>query len=175
MKKTIVIYYSLTGSNAFLAGQIAQRINCDTEAIRPVINVHLLMLMGIGLGIRSLQNNLAAYEQVILCGPIWMGKFIYPLKQFVKKYGHQIRELQFITCCGSSDQMKEEKFGHGLVFRQIQKLLPETRLQCTAFPIPLILTSEQLQDDKKVMETRLNAANFNGKILDRFNEFMHNL
>jgi len=139
MKKTIVLYYSNNGSNRFLAKKIAERLNCEIEELKPRLNVHLFLMFGISLGNKNVKANLSEYDKIILCGPIWMGKFISPLKGFVKKYKRAINELVFISCCGSSFEMKDKKFGHELVFKEIKELLNEKCVHCEAFPITLIV------------------------------------
>ncbi len=109
MSKTIVIYYSRKGSNKYLAKRIAAKLNCDIERIRPRLNFFMFFLMNIGLGIKPLKHNLTEYDKIILCGPIWMGKFVYPLQRFVKKYIKSINHLYFITCCGSSYSTRDDK------------------------------------------------------------------
>ncbi|HDR68331.1 MAG TPA: hypothetical protein ENN61_04690 [Bacteroidaceae bacterium] len=173
--KTIVVYYSRKGSNRFLAERIASVLSCDIEAIRPRLNVFLLFLMNIHLGNRSLRHNLAEYERVILCGPIWMGKFIPPLRSFVKKYMDQIRKLIFVTCCGSTYVRKDEKFGHGLVFREIQALLNGKCDLCQAFPVGLVMPDDQKEDPDTFMKTHLNDENFKGEIEEIFDDFMKKL
>jgi menaquinone-dependent protoporphyrinogen IX oxidase len=81
--------------------------------------------MDVSFGIKPLKNTISDFDKVILAGPIWIGKFIAPLKNFVTKYRNQINELVFITCCGSDFKMKDEKFGHGLVFKKVNNLLNE--------------------------------------------------
>jgi menaquinone-dependent protoporphyrinogen IX oxidase len=140
-----------------------------------VPDVHLLLLMGLGFGNRRLKHDLASYDRVILIGPIWMGKFIHPLKRFVQTHKNSIRELIFVTCCGSSYEKKEEKFGHGLVFKKVKEMLPGKAVRCHAFPITLILSEEEMENAEKVLSTRLNQGNFNGEIRDRFDEFMQSI
>lgn len=102
MQKTIVVYYSKKGNNRFLAKKVAQKLQCDTEELKPRLNAQLPLLMGISFGNKKIQKNISDYDRVILCGPIWMGKFIAPLKNFVKTHKEKINKLVFITCCGSS-------------------------------------------------------------------------
>jgi menaquinone-dependent protoporphyrinogen IX oxidase len=85
-----VIYYSKNGSNRFLAEQISAELQCDMVPLKPRLNSRLLMLMGVNFGNRRLKANPATYDLVILCGPIWMGKFVIPLKNFVKAYEQDI-------------------------------------------------------------------------------------
>ena len=175
MEKTIVIYYSRKGSNKYLAGKIAKSLSCDLEKIRPRLNVFLLFLMNIHLGISSLKSNLKEYEQVILCGPIWMGKFIPPLRSFVKKYSAKIEKLVFVTCCGSTYAKKDEKFGHGLVFKEVENLLQDKCVLCQAFPIGLVMPEDKKEDPDAFMKTHLNDENFKGEIQERFESFIQKI
>jgi menaquinone-dependent protoporphyrinogen IX oxidase len=88
--KTIAYYYSHKGSNRFLANRIANDLKCEIEEIKPRLNAHLLMIMGLNMGNRKLKAKIEKYDRVILCGPIWMGKLIVPLKNFVVKYRPKI-------------------------------------------------------------------------------------
>jgi len=173
--KTIVVYYSRKGSNRYLAERIASVLSCNIEAIRPRLNVFLLFLMNIHFGNRPLMHNLAEYDRVILCGPIWMGKFIPPLRSFVNKYKDQILKLIFVTCCGSTYARKDEKFGHGMVFREIQALLNGKCDLCQAFPVGLVMPDDQREDPDAFMKTHLNDENFKGEIQDIFDDFMKKL
>lgn len=172
MKNTIVIYYSNNGSNKYLASKIAQDLKCDIEEINPRIKAQLLLMMGMSLGIKKLKADLKEYDRVILCGPIWMGKFITPLKEFVSKYRSDIKELVFVSCCGSSYKMKDEKYGHGLVFKEIEGLLNGKCSSCEAFPVSLVLPDDQKEDSDTVMKTRLNKTNFSGEMAEKYKEFI---
>ncbi len=175
MKKTIVVYYSNKGSNKFLASKIASDMQCDIEAISPRIKAQLLLMMGMSFGMKKLNANLNEYERVILCGPIWVGKFVTPLKGFVTKYKSEIKELIFVSCCGSSYKKKDDKFGHGLVFKEIEGLLNGKCTHCEAFPVSLVLPDDKKEDADTVMKTRLSDDNFKGEILERYNEFIKGL
>ncbi len=172
MSKTIVIYYSRKGSNKYLAERIAKSLSSDIENIRPRLNVFMLFLMNIGLGIKPLKRNLKDYDKVILCGPIWMGKFVYPLQNFVKKYINNITHLYFITCCGSDYAMKDDKFGHGLVFKIVQNILGEKCVLCEALPIQLVLPDGNKKDTDAFMKAHLCDENFKGEIQERFDSFI---
>lgn len=172
MNKTIVVYYSNKGSNKYLAHKISKSLECDIEAIRPRLNVFLLFLMNLHLGIRQLKSDIKAYNTVILCGPIWMGKFIPPLRSFVKKYNRQIGKIIFVTCCGSTDAKKDEKFGHGWVFKEVESMLIGKCVFCQAFPVSLVLPEELQEDTEAFMKTHLNDNNFKGIIQKRYDGFI---
>lgn len=170
--ETIVVYYSNKGSNEFLANKISKALSCEIEEIKPRLNFFFLFLMNIHLGIKSLKKNIKNYDRVILCGPIWMGKFIPPLRSFVKKYFDDINQLVFVTCCGSTYKNKDEKFGHGLVFKEIEEILGDKCVLCQAFPVGLVLPDDQKEDPDAFMKTHLNDENFKGEIQGKYEEFL---
>jgi menaquinone-dependent protoporphyrinogen IX oxidase len=170
--KTLVVYYSKEGSNLFLAERIAKRLNADIEEIRPRVNSFPLFLMGIHFGIKPLKHRVADYDRIILCGPIWVGRFIGPLRGFVNRYRGQIRQLVFVTCCGSSYSKKEEKFGHGLVFKKVESILGDKCALCQAFPVGLVLPEEQREDPDAFQKAHLTNESFHGEIEEIFEDFM---
>jgi menaquinone-dependent protoporphyrinogen IX oxidase len=91
--KALVVYYSNKGRSRYLAQKISESLACDLEEIRPRLNALILFLMSINLGIKPLKNNINEYENVILCGPIWMGRLIPPLRNFLLRYGDCIQNL----------------------------------------------------------------------------------
>jgi len=173
--KTLVLYYSNKGSNEYLAEKIAQNLDCKIEAIRPNLNVHFLMLFGMSFGNKKIKSDLSKYDRIILVGPIWMGKFVSPLKSFVKKYKSQIKKLVFVTCCGSTYDKKDEKFGHGLVFNQVRDIIGDKCELCQAFPIALLMPEGHKDDSDAFMKTHLNDSNFDGEFKEEFDKFMKRL
>ncbi|MFP4023854.1 MAG: flavodoxin family protein [Thiohalospira sp.] len=173
--KTIVYFYSHKGSNRYLANKIANDLKCDIEEIKPRLNTHLLMLMKINFGNRKLKTNIENYERIILCGPIWMGQLIVPLKNLIKKNISKINNLIFVTCCGSTFEKKNDKFGHNLVFNKVNNIVNGKCTYCEAFPITLVLPDEQKDDSDAFMKTHLNDENFKGEILAIYNNFIKTL
>jgi len=172
MENIIVIYYSNKGGNKYLAGKISKSLSCELEEIKPRLNIFLLFLMNIHLGIQPLKHKVEDYDKVILCGPIWMGKLIPPLRSFIKKYFNKINQLIFVTCCGSTDDKKDEKFGHGLVFKELESILKDKCILCQAFPVGLVLPDDKKEDADALMKTHLNDENFKGEIQERFDNFV---
>jgi flavodoxin len=173
--KTLVVYYSKEGSNKFLAERISRQLNCEMEEIRPRINSFPLFLMGIHFGIKPLKHRVADYDRIILCGPVWVGRFVGPLTGFVKRYRDQINQLVFVTCCGSSYAQKDEKFGHGLVFNKVEQVLGDKCTLCQAFPVGLVMPEDQREDPEAFMKVHLNEENFKGEIREIFDTFMENI
>ena len=170
--KTLVLYYSKAGSNKYLAEKISTQLKCDIEKIRPRLDNRLLMMMGINMGNKRMSSKVEEYDRIILCGPIWMGKFIIPLKNFVKKHEDKIGKLIFVSCCGSTFKDKDEKFGHNLVFNDVKSILKDKVLYCEAFPIGLVMPDGQKEDPNAFMKTHLNESNFKGEIVDIYDAFI---
>ncbi|MBI9097585.1 MAG: hypothetical protein JEY91_03860 [Spirochaetaceae bacterium] len=175
MKKNIIVYYSRKGSNKFLAEQAAATLQCEIVPLKPRLNLLFFLLLSsatkISLGNRSIKTDFKDFESIILCGPIWMGQFVSPLYDFVKKYKNDIQHLDFITCCGSTDTAKNERFGYATVFPKIREILGDKCGKCEAFPIELIVPEEKRNDDQAMMNARLSASNFTGEIKKRFDNF----
>ncbi len=170
--QSVVVYYSNTGNNRYLAEKAAKNMHCDIVKIEPRLNVFLFLLFGMNPGIKTIPVNLSEYDKVILVGPIWMGKFISPLRSFVKKYGRSINKMYFLTCCGSSYAVKDEKFGHELVFKIIKNILGDKCVMCRALPIGLVVHEDKQEDNDAIMKTRLYDDNFKGEIQERFESFI---
>lgn len=173
--KTIVYYYSRKGSNRFLANRISHDLSCDIEEIKPRLNAQLLMIMGMNLGNRKLKARVEDYDKVILCGPVFMGKLIVPLKYFINKYSPKIRNLVFVTCCGSSFKDKDIKYGHNLVFKKVRCLLNEKCLHCEAFPVDLFVPTELKEDPSAFLKVQLNDETFKGEILGIYDTFIRKI
>jgi menaquinone-dependent protoporphyrinogen IX oxidase len=173
--KTIVFFYSHKGSNRYLANKIAKDLDCDIEEIKPRLNAHLLMLMKLNFGNRKLKSKIKNYDRIILCGPIWMGHLIVPLHNFVAKNISKIKQLIFVTCCGSTFEKKDEKFGHNHVFKEVRKLAEEKCLHCEAFPITLVLPDELKENSDAFMKIHLNDENFKGEIHTIYDNFISRL
>ena len=81
-----------------------------------------------------------------------------------------IKHLYFVTCCGTRDDQKESRFGYANVFQQVQQLMGDQRVCCTAFPIGLMLTEDEQNDVDAVMKARLSEENFTCSIKQRFDD-----
>lgn len=177
--KALVLYYSKTGSNKFLAEKIAQRLEADIEAIKPRLDIHpLLMLFSVlktSPGINPLQHNIKDYDCIVLCGPVWMGKLIAPLRDVTKKYGNDIKSLSFATCCGSGEEEKDGRFGYVNVFAQVKSVMGDKCSVCEAFPIGLALPEDKRKDSSTIMNTRLSENNFPGSLQDRLEVFLNRI
>ena len=169
---TLVVYYSKAGSNRYLAEKIADDLSCNIDQIKPRLDNRIFMMMGLNFGNRKLKSRIEEYDRIILCGPIWMGKLIVPLRNFLNRYSDKINKLVFVTSCGSTFKDRDNKFGHGLVFKEVQNMMGDKCVHCEAFPIGLVMPEGQKEDPDAFMKTHLNDDNFNGEIVDIYTAFL---
>lgn len=179
MAGTVVVYYSKTGSNDFLARKIANDLNAEIAQIKPRGNSQIFQILlsqvNFTLGIKKLDIDLAVYEKIVLVGPIWTGKLINPLRTFLSIYSKEISRLHFVTCCGSKDENKRDKFGYELVFDRVRETIGEKCKSCTAFPIALVIPEDKQEDEEFIMKTRLTDENFKGEIASRYADFLNTI
>jgi len=176
---TIVVYYSNTGNNRYLAKKIAEDIQCEILEISPRVKtlygLIISSLLKVSFGIHTIKKNMQDYDIVILCGPIWMGQFISPLSDFLKKYGNDIKKLYFASCCGSGSTSSETKFGYSKVFQQVNNLMYGKLALAEAFSIELITPEDMKGKDEETMKLRLSDENFKGEILKKYSEFINKI
>jgi menaquinone-dependent protoporphyrinogen IX oxidase len=174
--KTLVVYYSKSGNNKYLAEKIASDLGGDIEALRPRVRVlplqMLFVLFGFGPGNDSLEHTVAEYDRIIVCGPIWAGHLDWASRSFLKNHGKNARVIFYATCCGGGDEEKDGKFGYAKVFREVEKLSGEKCAACEAFPVPLTLPEGKRKDDNAVMSARLSDETFSGEIRERYDSFL---
>ena len=177
--KTLVLFYSKSGNNRYLANRCATALGADMEEIRPRLGMVLFLvvfsLLKRSPGNHRLKHDVASYDHVILCGPIWMGQLIIPLRSFLKKYGKKVNELSFATCCGGGDETKDDKFGYASVFREVERLSDGKPVRCEAFPVLLVLPEDKRADNNAVMQIRLDDETFSGALQERFDRFIQRM
>ena len=171
--KTIVAYYSGKGSNEYLAKKTAAVLGCEAVEINPRARGFVLpaTLTKISIGNKALRQDFSGYDRVVLCGPLYMGSIAAPCNDFLKKYEKQIKKLDFISCCASTDAKKDDTFGYAVVFGKLRERLGSLAGEFEAFPIELVLTDEQKGDDQAMMNTRINDGNYNEAVRARIEGF----
>lgn len=170
--KSIIVYYSRGGNNKFLAQKMGKSLQCEIVPIEPRISTFFLLLLRFSLGIKKIQRNFESYDRIYLVGPIWMGSIVKPLYDFMTKYQSKIKSLVFVTCCASNYKMKEEKFGHGIVFQKVKALMGDKCIHCEAIPITLVLPEEQRENSELVMKTKLSDSTFGNEFEQIYNSFI---
>ncbi len=177
--KTLVVYYSKSGNNKYLAERFASDLNGDIEALTPFAGVFplqmLFSLTGFGPAIHTVKKTISEYDRIIVCGPIWAGHLAWPNRSFLKKHSGDAHKIFYATCCGGGDAEKDGKFGYARVFREVEKLAGAKMVACEAFPVPLVLPEDKRKDDSAVMNARLSDEAFTGAIRERYDSFLRTI
>lgn len=162
--RILVAYYSRSKNNQFIAQKLASALSADKEAIRPNLNLLPFQLLFSSweksLGIKPLLHKPNDYDRIILLGPVWFGKLVSPLREFLNRYMHEIKVLHFVSCCGTPEHQKDEKYGFVQVFQTVKAIMGETCMTCDALPISLILSEELQTNQDAIMKARLTEDSF---------------
>lgn len=176
MQKVLIVYYSHTGSNHYLATKLAHDLTADLAEIHPRGSSFFIQLilsqLKFSFGVNKLDFDVSSYDKIVLVGPVWTGQLIAPLRSFLKQYKDQIRELYFLTCCGSKDSEKDGRFGYNNIFSRIKEIVGPVCKHCAALPIALVIPADKQDDGDYIMNTRLTDDNFNETIASRYNDFV---
>ena len=177
--KTLVLFYSKTGSNKYLAERIATERKADIEEIEPKFNALLFVifssLLRFGLGIKKPHSSFNQYDRIVVVGPIYMGTLIFPLRQVFGMIPTSVKQVCFATCCGGGDDEKDDKFGYSSVFKEVESVVNHTQVLTEAFPIKLVVPEDKLEDGDYIMKTRLDDSNFKGEVYARFQSFIQKM
>jgi flavodoxin len=174
--KHIVYYYSHTGNNEFIAKKIAEELNCEYEAIRPIPNSFFLLIMmtflGIGAGVKPLKTDPAKYERVIVCSPIWIGNLVSPIRGFLRKFRKKVSEFVYVTVCGSDEEDNKTKFGYDSVHKKANKVADGKISHSQALSLKLIEIESDIPQEEAMMGLRLSDELFNDKFKKNFEKFI---
>ncbi|MGE0462616.1 MAG: hypothetical protein AB7Q16_14710 [Vicinamibacterales bacterium] len=169
MKKYLVLCFSQTGNNRFLAGRIARALNADVMEIQPPVGstglLFLLTLLGIPVRTGLSDDDLRGTDEVVICGPIWGGLLIAPLRAAIRQAARLSRPIHFATCCGSADDDKDGRWGYARVLRAASAAGGPWVRTTDAFPAGLGASpasydgQARLSDDtfRGALEARLDA------------------
>ncbi len=176
--KYLIVYYSATGNNKYVAEKIAQQLECDIVEIVPRAKSHFILilssLIGIKIGNRKLKVNIGEYDKVIVCCPIWMGKVIAPIRAFLKENETIMKKLIYVTCCGGDEQSKNTKYGYENMFSELKKELGNVFEKGYAIPIGLLVEKEK-RKETDLMKIILSDSNYGGEIKKRVEEIVNEI
>lgn len=121
MDKTLIVYYTYTGNTKIIASKIKQQLDCDILELQPVVPFSTDYQTVVDewqnnsikaeVKIKDIGINLAEYNKVILCSPIWWytitpvvmtflkqndlsDKTIYPVLTSAGWFGHSVEDIK---------------------------------------------------------------------------------
>lgn len=110
--KTLIVFYSRTGTNKKVAEALAQKLNADLEEIQSAKHYsgpigYLIAgreaMKKIPAKIKALAKNPAEYDLVILGTPIWSFKMSSPVRAYLIEQKDKIKKAAFFCVRGGSD------------------------------------------------------------------------
>ena len=109
--KTLIAYYSRTNITKKVAENIAEKLNCDIEEIKPNINYNTKIGYARGIkdalaakivDLKPLEYDPADYDEVILGVPVWGSKAANPLISYIDKNNGKFKNIKIFVTAGSS-------------------------------------------------------------------------
>jgi menaquinone-dependent protoporphyrinogen IX oxidase len=156
--KTLIIYFSYSGNNRFLAEHLAKRMESDLCPIveqkrRTLLTILLDMLFRREPKIKPLECAVSDYEQIILVSPVWGSKLATPLKSLIKSEKSALSSYSFITFCGYD--RPEQKEG---ITKELSALAGRSPKAVAELKISDLFPAEKRNDIKKITRYRATAA-----------------
>jgi hypothetical protein len=91
--KPLIVYYSLTGKNRIISAELKQQLKADIAELKTAddrTGIWGFIVSGYenifdkDAGLQPVTVDVAAYNPIILCSPIWMQKLSSPARVFLK-------------------------------------------------------------------------------------------
>lgn len=178
MNKYLILYYSQTGNSKFFAEKTARELHADIKFIKPIINsvpflVGLSVLKG-GIKTNISTKELAAYDEVIIWGPIWAGTLVAPLRNAIKKCVSASKNIHFAVTCEIREEGKNQRFGYINVLNEAKKV-GGMFMQTTEVFSLAILENEEEWSPKLSEKPKITEADFNTLFIPKFYDFINKI
>jgi len=155
--KTLVAYYSRTGTNRSVAEKLSEELGADLDEILDK-KKRGGAIGWLGAGAAAYRQKMteietkidpAQYDSIILCSPIWAGKITPPLRTYLAKRDLKGKKLAFVFVCGGGDSSG--------AIEELKKILPEVHLGKT-----LSLSTEDVKESRYQEKVEEFAKNLGG-------------
>ena len=139
--KKLFIYFSLTGNCDLVADYLKER-GFETRKVEmkkglpksfffSVLTGGFLAGLGVKSKLKEYDHNIEGYDEIIIGGPIWNGRFSSPLNRLSKDIDFSNKNVKFIFTAGSGEGKKALKKANKLfpnaecIFLKEPKKYPE--------------------------------------------------
>ena len=127
--KKLFIYFSLTGNCDLVADYLKER-GFETRKVEmkkglpksfffSVLTGGFLAGLGVKSKLKEYDHNIEGYDEIIIGGPIWNGKFSSPLNRLLKDIDFSNKNVKFIFAAGSGEGKK--------ALKKVNKLFPNAQ------------------------------------------------
>lgn len=109
--RTLVIYYSLSGTTRQLATSLAKKLDADTAEIRcgrygrgalDFLKACYDSVMGRLPPVEAIHNSIETYDLVLVGGPIWAGHAATPVRAYVQQQRGKFKRVAYFVTYGGS-------------------------------------------------------------------------
>lgn len=109
--KLLIVYYSYTGKTRKIAECIARCLNADLAEMREIRGRSLWgvyvvglikALMGRTADIRPIEADTADYDSILVAGPVWAGRPVPMLYDFIREYDLAGKQVYGLLTCGDN-------------------------------------------------------------------------
>lgn len=112
--KTLIVYFSRTGSNALLAKNLSKLIpDSDTLEVkakgnRKEFSIFLDLLFNRNPAVDYMPVDWENYSRVIICSPVWNYKVAHPMRSFLRTEKNNFSEYAFLTLCSGREEQQHK-------------------------------------------------------------------
>lgn len=111
--KPLIVYYSFSGNNEFIAKLLKQKLNCDIRKVEEVkkrtgITILLDVLFKRKPKVREPEIPLTQYDKIILVAPVWNGRIASPMESFIEMEREHFKTYSFLTVCSGAEGQIEK-------------------------------------------------------------------
>ena len=136
--KPLIVYYSLTGKNKIISAELKQQLNADIAELKTASERSGIW----GFVVSGYENifdkdadlqpftiDIAAYNPIIICAPIWMQKLSSPARTFLKNPAVKGKDIYiFASFQGRWGEDKEAELvknltGTGIVVKGVYRMV----------------------------------------------------
>jgi hypothetical protein len=109
--KSLVVFYSRTGTASLVASKIAGLLHADTDRIiaKTSYDGRLGYLRGIFQSARDHRVSIeppkadpASYDLVVIGGPEWLGQIDCPVRTYLREHGADLKRVAFFVTQGGN-------------------------------------------------------------------------
>ena len=110
--KKLVVFYSRTGNNRKIAGEIAKAMKADIDEIIDKKNregkLNWLRAGRDSMGLKTtdieFKKNPKDYDLIVLCTPIWAGNLTPAMRSYLKEHNMKGKKVAFSICSGGPEK-----------------------------------------------------------------------
>ena len=122
--RTLVVFFSRTGTTKKAAEAIAAKLEADLEAVTDKTNWSgpigfikggRAAMKGKSSGIDAPKNDPGGYDLVVIGSPVWAGRITPAIRAYLEKFGPALKRVAFFTTQGGANRQKIFDDYRGLV------------------------------------------------------------